>query len=90
MTALEAIAAGKHAVGKSQAKSKPKGRNGGTGNSGAMAEPTAIAEECAKVSLKRPAASTKMLLGCPKCRGRTGGCTQCRDLSYTGKRYQKG
>ena len=39
-----------------------------------------------KVAKPRPAASDKMLvLGCPKCRGLTHGCANCRDPSYSGK-----
>ena len=101
---LEIIAAGKHPVGKSKAKAKAKAKGTGKKKGGAKdndkSSDTAAecatgplkrpaAAECETGSLKRPAAAGKMLLGCPKCRGSHGGCLQCRDPSYTGKRYQR-
>lgn len=37
-------------------------------------------------AMKRPAAAAGLVLGCSKCRGSEGGCSQCKNPAFTGKR----
>ena len=47
--------------------------------------------ECGITAATPPAAedASCMLLGCSKCRGSHGGCSQCRSPGFHGKRWQK-
>ncbi len=59
----------------------------------AMKRPAAAAVVLADGQCKRPAAAAVVLvdgqrLGCSKCRYRSGGCKQCKNVSFTGKRQK--
>jgi hypothetical protein len=65
----------------------PKGEKVVKSSRGGMKRPAAAA---AVLPAKRPAAAPmSFALGCGKCRGSPSGCTQCRNPSFTGNRFQK-
>ena len=56
---------------------------------GVMKRPAA-APTGGTVAAKRPAAATpEAMLGCAKCRGSPGGCAQCRDHGFAGRRFTR-
>jgi hypothetical protein len=44
--------------------------------------------ECA-ANMDASSGPPRLMLGCSKCRGSTGGCGQCRNPAFKGRRYQK-
>ena len=64
---------------KAEAAAKGKGRGKGKGKGRGKAV-------AASAKADQPA---KPLLGCGKCRGAHGGCVQCRNPAYGGKRWQR-
>ena len=85
---------------KAKAKSKAKAKAKAGGKPAAKAEAKAAAKASTKAvakgkakakakSLKTPSPKGPILLGCGKCRGSHKGCSQCRNPSFGGARWQK-
>ena len=86
------------AKAKAKSKAKAKAKAGGKPAAKAAAKATAkastkaVAKGKAKAkakSLKTPSPKGPILLGCGKCRGSHKGCSQCRNPSFGGARWQK-
>jgi len=79
------------AVGKAKCKAnaKNKCKAKAAGKAVCKAAGKAVGKAKAKCKGKVVMKVKKFLLGCAKCRGGHGGCKQCRDPAFTGKRYQK-
>ena len=72
-------------VAKEKAKGTRKGRR--TRKAKAKAKPKAKAKAKSTARPRSAAASPLVIGGCSKCRGSAGGCPQCRDPSFRGRRF---
>ena len=76
---------GKGNAGKTHGKGSAKSKSAGKGKAGKGKD---IGKGDASCKRKANGASAE-LLGCGKCRGSPKGCTQCRDPTFAGGRWQR-
>ena len=97
LKALVALATTQTDHGKCKAKAKGKAQGKSKETAKAKVKGKAMGKVKGKPAAYEKASSEEptigkagtVKLGCGKCRGSHGGCTQCRDPNFTGKRWQR-